>query len=193
MNSRAAFGFRPTPGPANLASKVGSWPFQVAQPSAILILPALVNRMPPKTSSMYPSSISRALCRGGMRCIQPLAPSQKSLRGLMAAPLGLFSEYAPAAAGIKPYSLPRSNWSQSPILRAQQTPPNLPGTTCRSFCPNASPYRQHPTNDQLGRHSTCKCSNPYRKLRLEPLCCPHPLSRGTAPHEREYPRRRDRF
>jgi hypothetical protein len=29
----------------------------------------------------------------------------------------------------------------------------------------------------------------YRELRLEPLCCPHRLSRGTAPHEREYPRR----
>jgi hypothetical protein len=33
----------------------------------------------------------------------------------------------------------------------------------------------------------------YRKVRLEPLCCPHRLSRGTAPHEREYPRRKDRF
>ena len=32
----------------------------------------------------------------------------------------------------------------------------------------------------------------YRELRLEPLCCPR-LSRGTAPHEREYPRRKDRF
>src|SRR5258706_5612078 len=29
----------------------------------------------------------------------------------------------------------------------------------------------------------------YRKLRLELLCCAHRLSRGTAPHEREYPRR----
>jgi hypothetical protein len=33
----------------------------------------------------------------------------------------------------------------------------------------------------------------YRELRLEPLCCPHRLSRGTAPHEREYPQRKDRF
>jgi hypothetical protein len=33
----------------------------------------------------------------------------------------------------------------------------------------------------------------YRELRLEPLCCPHRLSRGTAPHERDYPRRKDRF
>jgi hypothetical protein len=33
----------------------------------------------------------------------------------------------------------------------------------------------------------------YRELRLEPVCCPHRLSRGTAPHEREYPRRKDRF
>jgi hypothetical protein len=76
LNSRAAYGFRPTPAPANLASKVGFWPFQVCQPSAILTRPALVNRMPPKTSSMYPSSISRALCSDGMRCIKPLAPSR---------------------------------------------------------------------------------------------------------------------
>jgi hypothetical protein len=33
----------------------------------------------------------------------------------------------------------------------------------------------------------------YRELPLELLCCPHSLSRGTAPHEREYPRRKDRF
>ena len=33
----------------------------------------------------------------------------------------------------------------------------------------------------------------YRELRPEPLCCRHRLSRGTAPHEREYPRRKDRF
>jgi hypothetical protein len=29
----------------------------------------------------------------------------------------------------------------------------------------------------------------YREPRLEPLAGPHRLSRGTAPHEREYPRR----
>ena len=33
----------------------------------------------------------------------------------------------------------------------------------------------------------------YRELRLELLCCAHHLSRGTAPHEREYARRKDRF
>src|SRR5260370_34359731 len=33
----------------------------------------------------------------------------------------------------------------------------------------------------------------YRELRLKPLCCPHRLSRGTAPHERAYPPRKDRF
>src|SRR5271169_4881507 len=33
----------------------------------------------------------------------------------------------------------------------------------------------------------------YRELRLEWLCCPHRLSRGTAPHEREYSPRKDRF
>src|SRR5450631_3159634 len=32
--------------------------------------------MPPNTSAMYPSSISRALCSDGMRCIKPLAPSR---------------------------------------------------------------------------------------------------------------------
>src|SRR5216684_3937772 len=36
----------------------------------------------------------------------------------------------------------------------------LTETACRLLCPNASPRRAHPTNDQLGRHSTCKCSNP---------------------------------
>jgi hypothetical protein len=35
LNSRAAYGFRPTPGPANLASKVVFWPFQVGQPSRV--------------------------------------------------------------------------------------------------------------------------------------------------------------
>jgi hypothetical protein len=34
-------------------------------------------------------------------------------------------------------------------------PPNLPGTACRSLCPNASSRRSHPASDQLGRHSTC--------------------------------------
>jgi hypothetical protein len=33
----------------------------------------------------------------------------------------------------------------------------------------------------------------YRKLRLEPFYRAHRLSRGTAPHEREYLRRKDRF
>jgi hypothetical protein len=33
----------------------------------------------------------------------------------------------------------------------------------------------------------------YRELQLEPLYGPHCLSRGTAPHEREYRRRKDRF
>jgi hypothetical protein len=45
-------------------------------PSAILILPKPVSRSPPKTSSIYPKSISRALCSAGMRCIKPLAPSR---------------------------------------------------------------------------------------------------------------------
>jgi hypothetical protein len=45
-------------------------------PSAILILPKPVSRSPPKTSSIYPSSIRRVLCSAGMRCIKPLAPSR---------------------------------------------------------------------------------------------------------------------
>ena len=45
-------------------------------PSAILILPKPVSRSPPKTSSIYLSSISRALCSAGMRCIKLLAPSR---------------------------------------------------------------------------------------------------------------------
>jgi hypothetical protein len=43
-------------------------------------------------------------------------------------------------------------------LKIQQI--RLTETACRSLCPNASPCRAHPTNDQLGRHSTYKCSNP---------------------------------
>src|SRR5258708_23746594 len=82
-------------------SKVGFWPFQVGQPSAILILPALVSRMPPKTSSMYPSSISRALCSDRMRCITPLAPSRNETNSsrvsgvAVEASLGIFSYYGP--------------------------------------------------------------------------------------------------
>jgi hypothetical protein len=45
----------------------------------------------------------------------------------------------------------------------------------------------------FGRISGLEGRESYRELRLEPLCCPHRLSRGTAPHEREYPRRKDRF
>jgi hypothetical protein len=45
-------------------------------PSAILIPPKPVSRSPPKTSSIYLRSISRALCSAGMRCIKPLAPSR---------------------------------------------------------------------------------------------------------------------
>jgi hypothetical protein len=44
--------------------------------SAILILPKPVSRSPPMASSIYPSSIRRVLCSGGMRCIKPLAPSR---------------------------------------------------------------------------------------------------------------------
>src|SRR6202022_3098520 len=33
---------------------------------------------------------------------------------------------------------------------------SLTETACRLLCPNASPRCAHPTNDQLGRHSTCK-------------------------------------
>src|SRR5258706_15964175 len=36
---------------------------------------------------------------------------RRTLRGLMAAPSGPFSEYAPTAAGIKPNSSPQSSWS----------------------------------------------------------------------------------
>jgi hypothetical protein len=96
------------------------WPFQVGQPSAILILPALVNRMPPKTSSMYPSSISRALCSDGMRCIKPLAPSRNETNssrvngGAVGAIVGICSyggrDQAEFVATIK--------LVQSPVLRA---------------------------------------------------------------------------
>src|SRR5258705_8246842 len=73
-------------------------------PSAILILPALVSRMPPKTSSMYPSSISRALCSDGMPCIKPLARSRNETNssrvngGAVGAILGICSYGGPDQA-----------------------------------------------------------------------------------------------
>ena len=77
-------------------------------------------RMPPKTSSMYPSSISRALCSDGMRCIKPLAPSRNETNssrvngGAVGAILGICShggrDQAEFVATIK--------LVQSPVLRA---------------------------------------------------------------------------
>ena len=70
---------------------------------------------------------------------------------------------------------------------------------------NSRPYREHGADGQILSKLTqsrrwmfrrifgLDGGEGYRKLRLEPLCCPHRLSRGTAPHEREYPRRKDRF
>jgi hypothetical protein len=127
LNSRAASGFLLMPGPANLASKVGFWSFQVGQPSAILILPALVNRMPPKTSSIYPSSISRALCSDGMRCIKPLAPSRNETNssrvngGADGAILGICAYGRPDQAGIRRF--PR--WPVSDGLQGGNAPAAL--------------------------------------------------------------------
>jgi hypothetical protein len=45
----------------------------------------------------------------------------------------------------------------------------------------------------FGRISSLDSRETCRELRLEPLYSPHRLERGTAPHEREYPRRKDRF
>jgi hypothetical protein len=113
------------PGPANLASKVGFWSFQVGQPSAILILPALVNRMPPKTSSIYPSS--RALWSDGMRCIKPLAPSRNETNssrvngGADGAILGICACGRPDQAGIRRF--PR--WPVSDGLQGGNAPAAL--------------------------------------------------------------------
>ena len=83
--------------------KAGSLPFKLDHPSAILNLPALVSRMPPKTSSIKPSSISRALCSDGMRCIKPLAPSRNETNSswVNGCSDGPFSQYAPTAGWIK--------------------------------------------------------------------------------------------
>src|SRR5258707_15442111 len=123
--------------------------------------------MPPKASSMYPSSISRALCSDGMRCIKPLAPSRNETNssrvngGAVGAILGICSYGGPDQAEfVATIKLVQPRPEGFGISANQQTASNLPGTACRSFCPNASPCREHPTNDQLGRHSTCKCSNP---------------------------------
>src|SRR5712675_1290414 len=134
---------RTRPAAANPASKVGFWPFQVGHPSAILILPALVNRMPPKTSSMYPSSISRALCSDGMRCIKPLAPSRNETNssrvngGAVGAILGICSYGGPDQAEFvatiklvqprpeglasRQISRPRLTFREQPVGRFVQT------------------------------------------------------------------------
>jgi hypothetical protein len=52
--------------------------------------------------------------------------------------------------------------------------------------------RMWPISAQVHRIFGLEGPESYRELRLEPLCCPR-LSRGTAPREREYPRRKDRF
>ena len=54
----------------------------------------------------------------------------------------------------------------------------------------------HPILADLGHSLGFFClvgRESYRELRLELLSCPHRVNRGTAPHEREYPRRKDRF
>src|SRR5665213_4295951 len=123
------------PGPVNLASKVGFWSFRVGQPSAILILPALVNRMPPKTSSIYPSSISRALCSDGMRCIKPLAPSRNETNssrvngGADGAILGICAYGRPDQAGIRRF--PR--WPVSEGLQGGNAPAALLESNAASF------------------------------------------------------------
>jgi hypothetical protein len=123
------------PGPANLVSKVAFWSFQVGQPSAILILPALVNRMPPKTSSIYPSSISRALCSDGMRCIKPLAPSRNETNssrvngGADGAILGICAYGRPDQAGIRRF--PR--WPVSDGLQGGNAPAALLESHAASF------------------------------------------------------------
>src|ERR1700688_3119038 len=96
----------------------GFW-ISVGHPSAILILPAAVKRMPPKTSSMYPSSISRALCSDGMRCIKPLAPSRNETNssrvngGADGAILGICACGRPDQAGIRRFPrLPLSDGLQ---------------------------------------------------------------------------------
>src|ERR1700682_4025602 len=83
--------------------------------------------MPPKTSSMYPSSISRALCSDGMRCIKPLAPSRNETNssrvngGADGAILGICAYSRPDQAGIRRF--PR--WPVSDGLQDGKAPAAL--------------------------------------------------------------------
>ena len=63
--------------------------------------------------------------------------------------------------------------------------------TCGSQ--GASPGLTHSRRWMFGRIFGLDGRESYLELRLEPLYCHQRLSRGTAPHEREYPRRKDRF
>src|SRR6266478_6021000 len=61
----------------------------------------------------------------------------------------------PQPAGARKPNSPQRGIASLKIQRIRLTE-----TACLSLCPNDSPCRAQPTNDQLGRHSTCKCSNP---------------------------------
>jgi hypothetical protein len=57
----------------------------------------------------------------------------------------------------------------------------------------SGPLLTHNGSWMFGRIFGLDGRESYRELRQKLLCCPHRLSRGTAPNEREYPRRKDRF
>jgi hypothetical protein len=78
------------------------------------------------------------------------------------------------------------------------TPVPLPPGRGSSFLGNARPRVMRPTADgraslTIDRIFGLDGRESYRELRVEPLCCPLRLSRGTAPHEREFSRGKGRF
>jgi hypothetical protein len=64
-------------------------------------------------------------------------------------------EKATGVFGLPALRINRTGGVHGVTLRGRlMSTSNLPGTACRSLCPNASSRRAHPANDQLGRHST---------------------------------------
>ena len=138
--------------------------------------------MPPKTSSIYPSSINRALCSDGMRCIKPLAPSRNETNssrvngGADGAILGICAYGRPDQAGNRRF--PR--WPVSDGLQGGK--PTAPARASAEWrCRTAdridparvSPSRHNPGEAHLRRilrsyvmyYNKIRTHGPWTKIR----------------------------
>jgi hypothetical protein len=127
--------------------------------------------MPPKTSSIYPSSISRALCSDGMRCIKPLAPSRNETNssrvngGADGAILGICAYGRPDQAGNRRF--PR--WPVSDGLQGGK--PTAPARASAEWrCRTADridPARVSPSRHNPGRSTFASDSAIVRNVLIK--------------------------